>query len=85
MEYQGEGWMNPDSNQIYATSPVSTADHPVCVVCGMDVDPKSAPKSVFKGATYYFCSEDDKKTFDAAPDKFITASAPGSKTSSSSN
>src|SRR5246127_86946 len=73
MEYQGEGWMNPDSNQIYATSPVSTADHPVCVVCGMDVDPKSAPKSVFKGATYYFCSQDDKKTFDSAPEKFISA------------
>src|SRR5246127_1676486 len=73
LEYQGEGWMNPDSNQIYATSPVSTADHPVCVVCGMDVDPKSAPKSVFKGATYYFCSEDDKKTFDSAPEKFISA------------
>jgi transcriptional regulator GlxA family with amidase domain/YHS domain-containing protein len=73
MEYQGQGWMNPNSNQIYATSPVSTAEHPLCPVCGMDVDPKIAPKSVFKGATYYFCSEDDKKTFDAAPDKFVTA------------
>ena len=73
MEYQGEGWMNPDSNQIYATPLISTAEHPVCPVCGMDVDPKSAPKSVLKGATYYFCSEDDKKTFDAAPEKFISA------------
>ncbi len=76
MEYQGEGWMNPDSNQTYATSPVSTPEHPLCTVCGMDVDPKVAPKSLFKGATYYFCSEDDKKTFDAAPDKFVTAIAP---------
>ena len=75
LEYQGEGWMNPDSNQIYATSPVSTADHPVCVVCGMDVDPKSAPESVFKGATYYFCSDDDKKTFDAGPEKYVSATA----------
>jgi YHS domain-containing protein len=73
MEYQGEGWMNPDSNQTYATSPVSTAEHPLCAVCGMDVDPKVAPKSVFKGATYYFCSQDDKKTFDSAPEKFISA------------
>src|SRR6184192_2375817 len=71
MEYQGQGWMNPDSNQIYATSPVSTAEHPLCPVCGMDVDPAKAPKSVFKGATYYFCSDNDKKTFDAAPDKFV--------------
>ena len=73
MEYQGQGWMNPDSNQIYASAPVSTAEHPLCPVCGMDVDPATAPRSVFKGKTYYFCSDDDKKTFDAAPDKFATA------------
>src|ERR1700746_3536485 len=73
MEYQGEGWMNPDSNQTYATLPVSTPEHPLCAVCGMEVDPKIAPKSVFKGATYYFCSQDDKKTFDSAPEKFISA------------
>jgi YHS domain-containing protein len=65
--------MNADSNQVYAKVPVSTADHPLCPVCEMDVDPKSAPKSVFKGKTYYFCSDDDKKTFEAAPDKFVTA------------
>jgi YHS domain-containing protein len=44
----------------------------------MEVDPKIAPKSVVKGVTYYFCSEADKKTFDAAPEKFITATSPGS-------
>jgi putative intracellular protease/amidase/YHS domain-containing protein len=73
MEYQGQGWMNPDSNQVYARAPVSTVEHPLCPVCGMDVDPARAPKSVFKGKTYYFCSDDDKKTFDAAPDKFVEA------------
>jgi len=72
MEYQGQGWMNPDSNQVYATALVSTNDHPVCAVCGMDVDPKIAPKSAYKGETYYFCSDDDKKTFEAAPDKFVS-------------
>jgi transcriptional regulator GlxA family with amidase domain len=71
MEYQGLGWMNPDSNQVYAAAPVSSAEHPLCPVCGMDVDPATAPKSVFKDATYYFCSDDDKKTFDAAPNKFL--------------
>ena len=71
MEYQGQGWMNADSNNAYATALVSTLEHPVCVVCGMDVDPATAPKSVFKGATYYFCSGDDKKTFDATLDKFV--------------
>ena len=73
MEYQGQGWLNADSNQVYASAAVSTDSHPLCPVCGMDVDPKSAPKSVFKGKTYYFCSDNDKKTFDAAADKFATA------------
>ena len=73
MEYQGQGWMNADSNQIYASAPVSTAEHPLCPVCGMDVDPATAPKSVFKGKTYYFCSQADKNQFDATPDEFATA------------
>src|SRR5437763_1093083 len=38
MEYQGQGWMNADSNQLYATTPVSTAEHPLCPVCGMEVE-----------------------------------------------
>src|SRR5437868_1009271 len=73
MEYQGQGWMDPSSNQIYATTPVSTAEHPLCPVCQMDVDPATAPKSLFRGKTYYFCSQDDKRTFDATPDKFVDA------------
>jgi putative intracellular protease/amidase/YHS domain-containing protein len=75
MEYQGQGWMNADSNNAYATALVSTPEHPVCAVCGMDVDPKIAPKSVFKGTTYFFCSDDDKKTFDGAPEQFVSATA----------
>ena len=48
LEYQGQGWMNPESNQLYATAPVSTAEHPLCAVCGMDVDPATAPKVHFQ-------------------------------------
>src|SRR5438874_9911478 len=57
MEYQGQGWMDRNSNQIYASTLVSTAEHPLCPVCQMDVDPATAPKSLFKGKTYYFCSD----------------------------
>jgi len=73
MEYQGQGWMDPNSNNTYAVALVSTDEHPLCPVCGMDVDPKKSPKSVYNDKTYYFCSDDDKKAFDAAPDKFISA------------
>ena len=72
MEYQGQGWMNPDSNQAYAEERISTDKHPLCPVCQMDVDPAIAPKSVYKGKTYYFCSQGDKEQFDATPDKFAT-------------
>ena len=72
MEYQGQGWMNPNSNEVYANTPVSTAEHPLCPVCGMDVDSATAPKSVFQGKTYYFCSQGDKEQFDATPNKFAT-------------
>jgi len=73
LEYQGQGWMDRNSNQIYASTLVSTAEHPLCPVCQMEVDPATTPKSFFKGKTYYFCSQDDKKTFDATPDKFVDA------------
>jgi len=73
MEYQGQGWTDPNSNNIYAVAVASTAEHPRCTVCGMDVDPKIAPKSTFKSQTYYLCSEDDKKTFDTDPEKFVSA------------
>ncbi len=74
MEYQGRGWTNPDSNAVYAKIRTSTDNHPLCAVCGMDVDAVNGPKSVYKGKTYYFCSADHKAQFDAAPAKFVEAS-----------
>jgi YHS domain-containing protein len=71
MEYQGEGWTNPDSNAVYARAYAQSDEHPVCPVCGMPVDPASAPKSVYKGKTYYFMSEQHQQQFDADPDKFL--------------
>lgn len=40
-------------------------------VCGMMVDTATAPKTDFKGKTYYFCSLDEKKEFDKAPSTYI--------------
>jgi putative intracellular protease/amidase/YHS domain-containing protein len=71
MEYQGEGWMHPGNNAVYAQAAVSTDGHPLCPVCSMEVDRASAPTSVYKGKSYYFCSADHKSTFDAAPQKWL--------------
>jgi len=73
MEYQGQGWMEPSSNAVYAQVHSSTSDHVLCLVCGMDVDPANSPKSAYKEKTFYFCSPDHKAQFDAAPAKFLEA------------
>ena len=71
MEYQGLGWMDPNSNSIYAQIRTSANGHPLCAVCSMAVDAATAPKSVYKSATYYFCSPDHKGQFDATPEQFV--------------
>jgi len=73
MEYQGQGWLDPNSNSAYAKAPVSTDEHPLCPVCEMDGDPSL--KSVYKDKTYYFCSQEHKRMFDEAPNKFVSAGA----------
>jgi putative intracellular protease/amidase/YHS domain-containing protein len=70
MEYQGEGWMSPDSNAVYAQMRTSMNGRPLCVVCSMVVDAATAAKSVYQGKTYYFCSANHKSIFDASPADF---------------
>ena len=71
LEYQGQGWMNPDSNQKYTQRPVSTAEHPLCAVCDMEVDVGMAPRATYHGQTYFFCMEDHKKLFEANPERVL--------------
>jgi len=48
------------------------------VVCGMEVDEaRPAGTSVFKGRTYYFCSQGCKKKFDANPEFYLRPEAAG--------
>jgi putative intracellular protease/amidase/YHS domain-containing protein len=75
MEYQGQGWTDPNSNEAYRARRVSTPAHPLCPVCDMDVDIATAPHSVYRGQTYYFCMPDHKALFDANPDRFLEALA----------
>lgn len=71
MEYQGQGWTDPNSNQVYRTRHASAAGQQFCAVCDMEVDPATAPTSVFRGKTYYFCMAGHKELFDKAPEKFV--------------
>ncbi|HEY4448744.1 MAG TPA: DJ-1/PfpI family protein [Steroidobacteraceae bacterium] len=71
LEYQGLGWTDPNSNEAYRNRRVSTAAHPLCPVCDMEVDPGSAPKSVYRGQTYFFCMPSHKQAFDKAPEAWL--------------
>lgn len=73
MEYQGRGWLDPQSNRAYAQRPVSTDRHPLCPVCDMDVDKGTALSSVYRKRTFYFCMDAHKKAFDARPASFLAA------------
>lgn len=75
MEYQGKGWLDPASNAEFAVRRISTAEHPLCAVCGMDVDAKTAPSSTYQGKTYFFCMQPHKQLFDAHPVQFLDPAA----------
>lgn len=71
MEYASQGWTNADSNMVYAKPPAVKAGEALCPVCWMDVDPKSAPNSTYKGKRYYFCMPAHKQRFESSPDRFL--------------
>jgi P-type Cu+ transporter len=44
-------------------------------VCQMEVDEKTAAaSSQYRGETFYFCSQDCKKRFDADPERYVSRS-----------
>jgi len=68
MEYQGKGWLNPDSNESFARMPELLGEPPICPVCLMGVD--RTISSSYKGKTYYFCSDNHKEMFQKHTDVF---------------
>ncbi len=44
-----------------------------CPVCGMNVMTDDI-KAEYKGKSYYFCEESDKKAFTSKPEKYISKS-----------
>ena len=75
LEYQGQGWKDPNSNIAFASrpKPVATPDHPLCPICEMAVD-TSSPHEAYRGKTYYFCSEHHREIFDQARDRYVGTS-----------
>jgi YHS domain-containing protein len=62
---------HPNSNLVFVKKPVSTDAHPLCPVCEMEVDKRTAPHEVYRGKTVYFCMPENKQRFDLTPERFI--------------
>jgi putative intracellular protease/amidase/YHS domain-containing protein len=72
MEYQGKGWMEPSGagNEAYLAKYAG----PLCAVCGMLIDTKTALNSDYKSKKYYFCSPGCQQAFGANPQNFAVES-----------
>ena len=66
IEYQGRGWLDPDSNKKYAILPRLDGEKPLCPLCLMEGDP--AIKAEHKGKTYHFCAAGEKQFFETHRD-----------------
>jgi putative intracellular protease/amidase/YHS domain-containing protein len=68
MEYQGKGWLDPNSNEVYAKMPELTGARPLCAICMMETD-RSIVTS-YKGQSFYFCMKDHKEIFEKHTDVY---------------
>jgi YHS domain-containing protein len=55
---------------------VQTALDPAKLSCSPTIDPTSAPSTVYKGQTYYFCSEKDRDDFLKDPEMSLSMMPP---------
>jgi YHS domain-containing protein len=55
---------------------VSQATDPVC---GLKVDPNTAPQAAHQGETYHFCSEEHRQLFEQNPAKYLPKPSDGTK------
>jgi putative intracellular protease/amidase/YHS domain-containing protein len=73
LEYQGTGWMNPDSNAEFAQRPVSTPERPYCPVCEAELAEPTAFTYVYKKKSHMFCSQECKDDFVKTPERFLVS------------
>jgi len=73
----GHRHAKPTAGRAAAGKAASKQPEARCPVMGGKVkDFKTAPKSVYKGKTYYFCCPGCKPRFDKEPENYIKKAAP---------
>lgn len=73
LEYQGTGWMYPNSNAEFSQRPVSTAEDPHCPVCEARIAQKTEFIFTYKSKTHMFCSIECRTDFIKTPERFLVS------------
>ncbi len=60
-----------DHSKMPMAAPADAAAQAVDPVCGLKVDPSSAPQTTHNGQTHYFCSEQHRQLFQKNPAKYL--------------
>ncbi|MDQ5857979.1 MAG: YHS domain-containing protein [Acidobacteriota bacterium] len=71
MEGHHKGTMGGTMSDKSASPHAKVADP----VCGMEVDPATAPTAIHAGKTYYFCSDEEKAKFQKNPEQYVRKSS----------
>ena len=77
MDHSGMKDMDPSAmagmhhSQMRKPGAAATVAKPVDPICGMEVDPASAPKTTIDGKTFYFCSKADQERFGKNPSVYV--------------
>lgn len=60
-----------DHSKMAMGQPADTTQHAVDPVCGLKVEPASAPQATHQGRAYSFCSEQHRELFQKTPAKYL--------------
>ena len=67
----GTGCTQDEPPTAMAPATDAAVEMEVDPVCGMRVDPRTAPKVEHAGKTYYFCDPGEKADFEKDPEKYL--------------
>jgi putative intracellular protease/amidase len=70
LEYQGEGWRDPDANSAFASRPIPGAGEALCPICEMCVPQGEAIRVVHGDQVRYFCCDECRRMYEASPARF---------------
>lgn len=70
LEYQGTGWMHPESSSAYAAPAIAPDGRHLCPVCEMEVGAEALHTTTYGGRSWFFCGAWCHDRFQENPSRF---------------